>query len=105
MEIITSKQVSSGSTNQSLVTSTPPQTILSSVEKELDTVFIRALNLLHSTDPEAKHELRRLVDQQIEQATAVQTSNKPKSSFSIADIKKTVTPIRLKEKSPHVCTE
>ena len=101
MEIITSKQVNA---NQFSYSNTPPQTSsLSSVEKELDAGFIRALNLLHSTDPDAKHELRRLVDQQIEQAAANQASNKPKSSL-IGEIKKPTAPARLKEKSPQVCT-
>ncbi|KAI6654259.1 hypothetical protein LOD99_658 [Oopsacas minuta] len=100
-----SKLAVSGTGSLTIASNTPPQVstfAISSVEKELDASFIRALHLLHSTDPDAKNELKRLVEQQIEQATANQAS-KPKSAFSF-DGKKLFNPVRLKEKSPQVVT-
>lgn len=104
MDVGNTKLANPSVSSLSIATNTPPQAStfpVPSVEKELDATFIRALHLLHSTDPDAKNELKRLVEQHIEQATANQPTNKPKIPF-LFENKKPFTPVRLKEKSPQV---
>lgn len=76
---------------QSVMTPYTNPWALSPAERDIEPSFIRALQLLHSTDPESKLELKKLVENQLQQSTHnIPTSAKMKIGL---DAKKLIHPV------------